>query len=325
MCGGSRRRFWKSEADADKLAAQHTLYTCLVTLSKLCAPLIPFTAEALYQNLVRSIDSAAPESVHLADWPVADESVIDQQLEADTALVMRLASLGRAARSKAQIKVRQPVGRLLVRTRDAHEAEALQRLKPQLLDELNLKQLELLSDDASFLSYEVRPNLPRLGPRFGREVGSIAKVLSEMDARTLADAAQRGEAIFIGGHDLNPEDLLITEKEAPGFAVVREAGYIAALDTALTPELEDEGLVRELTHRVQSLRRDAGFEIVDRIVTYIEGDDEVQRVLREFRDFVSAETLSRELISGRGGPDAYSETQQIDGRQVTLGVQRVSS
>lgn len=321
----SRRRFWKSEADADKLAAQHTLYTCLVTLSKLCAPLIPFTAEALYQNLVRSIDSTAPESVHLAHWPVTDDALVDQQLEADTALVMRLASLGRAARSKAQIKVRQPVGRLLVRTRDAREAEALERLKPQLLDELNLKQLELLSDDASFLSYDVRPNLPRLGPRFGREVGAIAKLLSEMEPRTLADAAQRGETIFVGGHDLNPEDLLITEKEAPGFAVVREAGYVAALDTALTPELEDEGLVRELTHRVQSLRRDAGFEIADRIVTYVEGDDEVQRVLREFRDFVSAETLSRELIPGRGGPDAHSETQQIDGRQVTLGVQRVDS
>jgi isoleucyl-tRNA synthetase len=321
----SRRRFWKSEADADKLSAQHTLYTCLVTLAKLCAPLIPFTSEAIYQNLVRSVAPDEAESVHLASWPVADQSLIDEQLETDTALVMRIASLGRAARSKAQIKVRQPAARLLVRPRDASEAKALERLKPQLLDELNLKQLEVLSDETSFLSYEVRPNLPRLGPRFGREVGAIAKLISEMDPRTLAESAQRGENVFIGGHDLNPEDLLITEKESAGFAVVREAGYVAALDTALTPELEDEGLVRELTHRVQTLRRDAGFEIADRILTYFDGDEDVQRVIREYGDFVSAETLSRELIAGKGGDGVYSETQQIDGRTVTLGVQRVNS
>jgi isoleucyl-tRNA synthetase len=319
----SRRRFWKSDADADKRAAYQTLYTCLVTVAKLCAPLIPFTAESIYQNLVRSVDSGEPESVHLASWPVADESLVDTHLEADTELVMRIASLGRSARSKAQIKVRQPVGRLLVRPRDAREAAALERLKPQLLDELNVKSIEASTDDAAFLSYDVRPNLPRLGPRLGREVGTVARMLAEMDPRVIAAAVSKGESLFVGGHDLNPEDLLVTEKESAGFAVVHEAGYTVALDMALTPELEDEGLVRELTHRIQTLRRDAGFEIADRIVTYFDGDADVTRVMAEFGDYVAAETLSQQLVAASPAEGAYSETQQVDGRRVTLGVQRV--
>jgi isoleucyl-tRNA synthetase len=322
----SRRRFWKSEADADKRAAYHALYTCLVTLSKLCAPLIPFTAEAMYQNLVRSADSEAPESVHLAAWPISDADLVDEGLEQDTELVMRIASLGRSARSKAQIKVRQPVARLLVRPRDPNrEGEALQRLRPQLLDELNVKEIQLATEDLGFIQYDVRPNLPRLGPRFGREVGEIAKLLSEMDPRTLAESVQKGESIYVGGHDLKPEDLLVTEKVMEGFAVVSEAGYTVAVDTALTPGLEDEGLVRELTHRIQTLRRDAGFDIADRIIAYIDADDAVMRVVREFQDFVMAETLSREIIAGPAGAGAHSETQSIDGRTVLFGIQRASA
>jgi isoleucyl-tRNA synthetase len=320
----SRRRFWKSEADADKRAAYHALYTCLVTLAKLCAPLIPFASEAIFQNLVRSIDPDAPESVHLESWPVADLSLTDQSLERDTELVMRIASLGRAARSKAQIKVRQPIARLIVRPRDvAREGEALDRLSPQLLDELNIKTIEVVDDESGLVDYEVKPNLPRLGPRFGRQVGEIAKLLSEMDPRVLVDAVQKNEAVFAGGHDLKPEDLLVTEKERAGFAVVRDAGYTVAADTALTPQLEDEGLVRELTHRIQTLRRDAGLEIADRIVTYYSGDNAVRRVMRNYADYVSAETLSTELQDAPAPADSYSETQNVDGRKVTLAVRRV--
>jgi isoleucyl-tRNA synthetase len=320
----SRRRFWKSEADADKRAAYHALYTCLVTLAKLCAPLIPFTSEAIYQNLVRSIDTNAPESVHLASWPVAGSAQIDEQLERDTELVMRVASLGRSARSKAQIKVRQPIAKMFVRPRDAgREADALDRLRPQLLDELNVKEIEVVDDESGFVDYEVKPNLPRLGPRFGREVGEIARLLTEMDPRVLADAVQQNEPVFAGGHDLKPEDLLVTVKERAGFAVVRDAGYTVAVDTALTPQLEDEGLVRELTHRIQTLRRDAGFEIADRIVTYYEGDETVQRVMQDYADYVASETLSTELQDLPAPDTVYSETQNVDGRTVTLAVRRV--
>jgi isoleucyl-tRNA synthetase len=320
----SRRRFWKSEADADKRAAYNALYTCLVTLAKLCAPLIPFTSEAIYQNLVRTIDANAPESVHLESWPVADPTLIDEKLERDTELVMRVASLGRSARSKAQIKVRQPIARMIVRPRDAvREGEALARLSPQLLDELNVKEIEVVDDESGFVDYEVKPNLPRLGPRFGREVGEIARLLTEMDPQILADAVQKNEAVFAGGHDLKPEDLLVTVRERAGFAVVRDAGYTVAVDTALTPQLEDEGLVRELTHRIQTLRRDAGFEIADRIVTYYSGDEAVRRVMREYAGYVAAETLSSEIQDGPADAGSFSDTQNVDGRTVTLAVRRV--
>lgn len=320
----SRRRFWKSEADADKLAAQQTLYTCLVTVAKLSAPLVPFISEAIYQNLVRSVDPSAPESVHLAAWPQVDASLLDEQLEQDTELVMRVASLGRSARSKAQIKVRQPLARLLVRPRSEREVEALRRLAPQLVDELNVKRIEPVWGEDAFVEYQVRPNLPRLGPKFGREVGNLARILGEMNAETVAAAVRAGESIFVGGHDLAPEDVLVTAKDRPGYTVVEEAGYTVGLDTALTPALTDEGLVRELTHRIQTLRRDAGFEIADRIITYFDGDEEVQRVMRELGDYVAAETLSRQLVAGSPEDGAYAETQQVDGRRVTLAVKRVS-
>jgi isoleucyl-tRNA synthetase len=319
----SRRRFWRSGVDADKLAAQQTLYTCLVTLAKLCAPLVPFTAEALYQNLVRRVDAVAPESVHLAEWPSPDASLLDERLSAETRLVMRLASLGRAARSKAQLKVRQPLGRILVKPRDEVEAESLRRLAPQLLDELNVKQLQVVASDEAFSEYEVKPNLPALGPRYGREVGSIARMLREMDSQRLAAAVRAGEPVFVAGHDLKPEDLLVTVHERSGFAVVSEGGYTVALETAVSPELADEGLVRELTHRLQTLRRDAGLDISDRIVTYYNGDADVQRVMTEYGAYVAAETLSRELVAGEGGDGVFSQQQDVDGRSVTLGVAKL--
>ena len=240
----SRRRFWKSEADGDKLAAQQTLYTCLVTVAKLCAPLIPFVAEELYQNLVCSVDPAAAESVHLAIWPEAQSALRDERLEQDTELVMRISSLGRSARSKAQIKVRQPLARMLVHPRTEDEAVAVRRLAPQLVDELNIKAVDAVLADDAFVAYDVRPNLPRLGPRLGREVGAIAKLLGELDSEAVTSAIKSGQPISVGGHDLLAEDLLVTAKDRPGFAIVEEAGYTVALDTAITPELEDEGLVR---------------------------------------------------------------------------------
>jgi len=318
----SRRRFWKSEADSDKLAAQQTLYTCLVTLSKLCAPLIPFVSETMYQNLVCSVDPSAPESVHLAGWPAPDTALLDEQLEQDTQLVMRISSLGRSARSKAQIKVRQPLARLLVRPRNENEAAALQRLAPQLIDELNVKAIAPALANDAFVEYEIRPNLPRLGPRFGREVGAIAKLLGELDGQAIAAAVQTGEPIFVGGHDLSAEDLLVTAKERPGFSIVEDAGYTVALDTTMTPQLQDEGLVRELTHRIQTMRRDAGFEIADRIATEIEADGEVQRVVNEFREYVAAETLSTSLRLGPVLTADRVEQHDVDGHNVTIAVTR---
>lgn len=255
----SRRRFWKSENDADKLAAHHTLYTCLVTVCKLMAPFTPFVAEEMYQNLVCSVDKEAPESVHLAQWPESDPSQVDRQLMEDVRTLMRVVGLGRAARSKAGIKVRQPLSRVVVRVRSASEGKGLKRLESQILEELNVKALEL---------------------------------------------AEGGGAL---------DGLTVAEDEV---------GYAVGLDTAITPELADEGLARELVHRIQSLRRAAGFQISDRITTYYQGPPRLRAVLQEHGDYVRQETLSEELVEGAPAAGAHAEEQKLDGDLITLAVRR---
>ena len=255
----SRRRFWKSGSDADKLAAHHTLYACLVTLARLLAPFTPFLAEAIYQNLVRSLDRDAPESVHLADWPQAEAFPQDEALMAAMRLTMRLASLGRAARSKAGIRVRQPLPRLAVKLRHPVEREAVLRLAPLLLDELNVKALEVVEDEGGLQGLTVASD---------------------------------------------------------------EAGYAVGLDTALTPELREEGLARELVHRIQNLRKAAGLDIADRIVTYYQGWPGLQDVLARHGDYVRQETLSLELVAGPPPQGAFAQEQVVDGQRLLLAVRR---
>jgi isoleucyl-tRNA synthetase len=256
----SRRRFWKSESDADKLAAHQTLYTCLVTVAKLLAPFTPFVAEEMYQNLVCSWFPEEPESIHLARWPQADMSLVDEQLMEDTRLVMRIASLGRNARSKAGIKVRQPLQRVLVKPRYPAESQALERLASQILDELNAKELTLVGEEA----------------------------------------------------DLQREDT----------ALATEGGYAIALVTTITPALADEGLARELVHRLQTMRKNASFDIADRIVTYYQGSEDLCRIMETHSDYIRQETLSRELVAGPPPAGAHAEEQKIAGHAITLAVER---
>ncbi len=256
----SRRRFWKSENDADKMAAYTTLYHCLVTLSKLLAPFTPFIAEEIYQNLVRSVDLKAPESVHLTDFPVGDESQIDWSLMANTRLVMRISSLGRAARSQAKIKVRQPLAKIIIKTRSKEEKEALHKLSWQLLDELNIKEVEFV------------------------------------------------EAEFSG--------------DKLGYAIASEGDYWVAISTELSPELIAEGMARELVRRIQTIRRSAGFNIADHIITYYYGEG-VRPIIEKFADYIRQETLSEQLIEGIPEPGIYTETCNINGSKVVLGVRKI--
>ena len=274
----SRRRFWKSGADADKLAAYWTLYTCLVTLTKLLAPFTPFVAEAMYQNLVRSVDAEAPQSVHLAAWPQADAALVDDQLIHDTRLVMRVVSLGRAARSKAGIKVRQPLAVAAVFVHNAAQAEGLRRLGGQVLEELNVKHLEVI------------------------------------------DSAE----VFEGRKAVeHPTDLLALLPDGAALAE-DEAGYAVGIDTAITPELADEGLARELVHRIQNMRKAAGFEIADRISLYYSDAQRLRRVFADYGDYVREETLAEEIAEGRAPDAAYVEEQMVEGEKVTFAVRRVS-
>ncbi|MBM3946732.1 MAG: class I tRNA ligase family protein [SAR202 cluster bacterium] len=320
----SRRRFWKSENDQDKASAYATLYRCLVTLAHLMAPMTPFLAEHLYQNLVRSLDPEAPESVHLSDWPQPDPSLVDEELVQATALAMQVASLGRAARSKAKVRVRQPLGRMLVKPRMREEESLLRRVADQVLDELNVKKLDVLADEEQVVEYRVRLNLPVAGPRYGPRLQQLIRALAMADVAAIARRARSGVAVVLDGISLQPDDLLVESVEKPGYAVAQEGGYLVAVETAVPPELHEEGLARELVHAVQNLRRSAGFEIADRITLWVGGSPRVQRVMERFADYIQQETLAERVIEGVPPAGAAGETLKVEGEDVTVAVRRVS-
>ena len=315
----SRRRFWKAETDADKNAAYQTLWTCLETVNRLMAPAVPFLAEEMYQNLARATQSDAAESVHLCDWPVADESLIDTELSNSVRAVQRLVSLGRAARSKANIRVRQPLGAVHVRLQSPGEAASMRALADQVLEELNVKQLYVIEEDTDFFEYQVLPNLPVLGPKYGREIGRIQGALREADKSALVREVSSGRNVTLQGIELEPNELLVSMSGKPGYAVAEEAGYAVAVTTEITPELADEGLARELVRRIQEMRKSAGFDISDHIRIAHDGDVEVSRVLKleQWRDYVAQETLADSVAAGTNG--AYSEDHEIDGTQGQTG------
>jgi len=261
----SRRRFWKSENDADKLSAYTTLYECLVTLSKLLAPFVPFLAEELYQNLVREVSPQAPDSVHLTDFPVADEKKIDKQLAEANRLAMKVSSLGRAARSKAGIKGRQPLAVNYFGVSSEREKRVLKSIESLVLDELNVKEIQFETPEK------------------------------------LAELAKKD-----------------------GYVVDDEAAPSTAIYTILTPELEAEGMAREVVHRLQTMRRSAGFDITDHIVTYYQGDDYMKQVMENFADYIKQETLSTELVEGVPGEGVFAESYKLGGGSTKLGVRRLT-
>ncbi|HKS69885.1 MAG TPA: isoleucine--tRNA ligase, partial [Ktedonobacterales bacterium] len=334
----SRRRFWKSGEDADKVAAYLTLYECLVTLTELLAPLTPFLAESLYQNLVRSVDAASPESVHLADWPAANPALIAPRLRDETALVQRVVNLGRAAREQAQIRVRQPLGTLHVRVPTEAERESLRRLGAQVLDELNVKRLELLPLESDMLSYTVQPRMAVLGPKYGKLLPKVLGALraggpAEMQqrARTLADTGRL--PLSVEGQEvlLTPEELDVEANAREGFVAAEENGYVAVLDTALTPELVAEGLVRDLTRYVQDVRKHAGLAVEDTIDLTLAADAELAEVIRHNAEYLKDETLARELTvttpesNGATAAGGFTDTipaAKLGGHEVTVTVRK---
>lgn len=320
----SRRRFWKSESDADKVAAYSTLYECLVTLCKLLAPYIPFLAEAMYQNLVRSVDANAPESVRLCDWPTPDAAKIDQALMAETRLVQKVVSLGRAARQKANLRVRQPLSQMQVRLRTPAEAEAILRLSDQVLDELNIKELTLAKEDTALVRYAVKPAFSKLGPKYGRKVPVIQKALAGADPREVARSVKAGQPVVIDTAEetfiLEPGEIEVTTTEEAGFSVMEEGGYLVAVSTTLTPELIQEGLAREVIRHVQEMRKSAGFEISDRIVVNYQAGPTVSAAISKHAAVIQQETLANRLVNAPG--EGAGESEEMEGEKVTLWVRR---
>jgi isoleucyl-tRNA synthetase len=316
----SRRRFWRSESDADKQAAYETLYAALETLTRLLAPFMPYQAEQLYQTLVRSVDSNAPESVHLTIWPVADASLIDEDLSAAVRLVQRAVSLGRAARAKANLKVRQPLAAAYVRVTNDREASVIEQLAEQIIEELNVKGVEVIGEASDYFVYQVRPNLPVLGPKYGSDVGKISRAIGTANAEELARTATAGRSVSVDGFELQPNELLVSISGKPGYAVAEEAGYAVAVTTEVTKDLADEGLARELVRRIQEMRKSAGFEIADRISLSYDGGEDIARVMTSWGDYIRQETLAERLFAGAEG--TYEEDIDIDGRNVRLAIAR---
>ena len=296
----NRRRFWKGELDTDKLSAYDTLYRSLVAIVSVIAPFTPFLAEELYQVLVAKATSQAPESVHLAGWPKADhEALFDQTALAAGDVVKRVAYLGRAARMQSGLKVRQPLARLMVHLDNAALRPAIQENAIVLGEELNVKQIEFLEEQAGIIEYRIKPNLPRLGPRLGSRLRDLKQALEKADAQSLARKARAGEPIMLAttsGEDieLEPEDLLVDSVSREGTSGAEEAGILVALDTTLTPELIAEGVARDLVRNVQELRKTSGLEVTDRIRLSIQGEGErLQSALQGFSEFIESETLAR--------------------------------
>ncbi|MGE3271304.1 MAG: DUF5915 domain-containing protein, partial [Chloroflexota bacterium] len=315
----SRRRFWKAEDDGDKRSAHATLHEVLTTLTQLLAPFLPFVSEALYQNLVRSVDPSAPESVHHTAYPELNSSAIDAELERQVEIARTLVGLGRAARVQAAIKTRQPLA--LARVGVPADAPALRdELREVIERELNVERLEVGGDVSDAVAHVVQAKPALIGPRLGKKVQDVLKALRGGQQTVLPDGS-----VEVAGETLTPAEVTISTKAKEGFAAAEADGYTLVLDTQLTPHLLQAGLARELVHRIQTMRKDAGFEVEDRIVTSYDADGELAEVFAQFGEYIKQETLSVALEGGNGDADAHAWSGQIEGVSVALKVARAAT
>jgi isoleucyl-tRNA synthetase len=322
----SRRRFWKSESDSDKQAAYSTLYTALVTVAKLLAPSMPFLAEELYQNLVRSVDEAAAESVHLAEWPEVLPEMIDDSLNRDMALVMRLVSLGHSARQKANRKVRQPLAEAAFSVGNASERKAVETYVDLFMDELNVKQVRLLDSSTEAVSHTVKPLPKQLGQKYGNKFPAIQKTIMAMNAEEAAHVLLEGKPLKVQvngqSYDILPEEVEVKALAKEGFAVAEEGAYVAALVTDLTPELAQEGLAREFVRRVQDLRKSAELDVADRIELFVEASAGLKSAIEAHKDYITTETLTSNLVFERPPEGAPAIEEGFDGETVRVGLRK---
>jgi len=320
----SRRRFWKSEHDSDKNEAYATLYHVLVKFARLLAPLTPFVTEAIYQNLVRSVYPQAYESVHHTAWPVYDPAVIDQELLDGMELARQVASLGLAARNSAGLKVRQPLARALAYA--GGQRSLRDELVEIITDELNVKQFALVEQASQLVRYQVLPDNKLLGPRFGAAFPKLRQALQAADPSAVAASVQAGlpVSLELDGQtvELTAQEILVQTHPAEGLAVAADKQVTVAVDATITPELRAEGLARELVRRIQAMRKEAGFDISDRITTCYQASGEFAQVFQNWSAYIQSETLSTSLVAGEAPAGAYAETHNIEGQELKLGVMR---
>lgn len=317
----TRERFWASEMNTDKQSVYRTLWEVLLAVSKLMAPFAPFLADDIYRNLTQGADGFK-DSVHLDDYPESDVSLIDAELEEHMGLVIDLVSLGRAARNKVQIKVRQPLSNLKV---DSKHQQVLAPMEGLVMEELNVKQLEYIDDPDAYVNYTIKPNFPVLGPKYGKQMQAIAKELAQGNAATMVKTLRESGALTltIDGNPitLTTEDVEVRIQDREGFAVEMDHGRYVVLDLHLSPELLDEGLAREVVSKVQNMRKNAGFELTDRIKLEYLADDKVAAAIERFRDYIISETLAVSLERSETGGDGF-EKWEINGYPAELKVSR---
>ena len=316
----SRERFWAKGMEQDKINAYMTLYTALVEICKTAAPMIPFMTEDIYQNLVRSIDANAPESIHLCDFPKVNEAHIDKELEENMDRVLKLVVMGRACRNTANIKNRQPIGQMYVKA----DFELSEFFDAIVADELNVKNVTFTQEVRDFTSYSFKPQLKTVGPKYGKLLGGIKNVLSGLDGNAAMDELNANGCLRfeVNGEEvvLNREDLLIDTAQMEGYVSEDDNGITVVLDTNLSEELLEEGFVREIISKVQTMRKEADFEVMDKIVITYEGSEKAETVFAKNADEIGAETLALEVK--KATPAGYVKEWKINGEAVTLGVEK---
>ena len=317
----SRERFWAKGMEQDKINAYMTLYHALVTIAKTAAPMIPFMTEDMYQNLVRSVDKDAPESIHLCDFPTVNEAWIDKDLEADMKELLEIVVLGRACRNTANIKNRQPIGTMYVKA----EKKMSEFYTDIIADELNVKEVKFADDIESFISYSFKPQLRTVGPKYGKLLGGIRQALTDINGTAAMNELRTNGVLKldINGNDveLTEEDLLIETAQTEGYVSESDGETSVVLDTNLTPELIEEGFVREIISKIQTMRKEAGFEVMDKIVVYAHGNDKIQNVMKAHEDEIKSEVLADEMVLGE--TDGYVKEWNINKEAVTMGVKKL--
>ena len=316
----SRERFWAKGMEQDKINAYMTLYTALVTICKCAAPMIPFMTEDIYQNLVRSVDQTAPESIHLCDFPVANEVYIDAELEKNMDEVLKIVVMGRACRNSANIKNRQPIGNMFVKAPSALPEFFVEIIE----DELNVKKVTFTDDVSAYTSYTFKPQLRTVGPKYGKFLGQIQKALAALDGNAAMAELKANGVLALPSVDesvkLAEEDLLITMTQMEGYVTEGDNTVTVVLDTNLTPELIEEGFVREIISKIQTMRKEAGFEVMDKIMISYQADDKVAAIFDKYGDAIKADVLGLDVVAG--SVDGYQKEWNINGETVLLGVKK---
>ena len=318
----SRERFWAKGMEQDKINAYMTLYTSLVTISKVAAPMIPFMTEDIYQNLVRSIDKDAPESIHLCDFPVANKEWIDKDLEANMDHLLNVVVMGRACRNTANIKNRQPIAAMYVKA----PYGLSEYFTAIIADELNVKEVKFTDNIENFISYSFKPQLKTVGPKYGKLLNGIRKALSELDGnKAMAELRANGELkLDIDGNEvvLSEGDLLIETAQMEGYVTESDNDIAVVLDTNLTPELIEEGFVREIISKIQTMRKEAGFEVMDKIQVYVKDNKVIEDIMKAHAEEIQAEVLAEKLLTDTA--QGYVKSWNINSQEVTLGVEKMN-